>query len=104
MPKTFKARYTELKERQKATKANYAVAMWSKLTYDDKRMKERRYVVNMNGTVVTRFDTCDLNRSLHSFETEGWKYYEPKKEYRTLKELLESMDEALTNQGYRRMF
>lgn len=106
MPKDFKARFTELQERRRATRANYAVAMWAKLVTDERagEMRERRYVVNMNGTLVTRLDVCDLRRSLKSFQGDGWHLHELKHEYKTLKELLEATDKTLTAQEYRRIF
>lgn len=85
---------------------NWSCAMWSRVIIDEDEdcIKERRYVVRYDGTMITRFDTCDLRRSFHSFEGSGWKEHQIKKHYKNVRALLEAVDEQLTALGYERQF
>jgi hypothetical protein len=105
VPHDFDKRLAELRAKG-PTSAAFAVALWTKTTIDEKEklIKERRYVVNSDGTVVTRFDVCDLSRSLNSFTGDGWHTHTIKKPFKNVRQLLGEVDEALSEQGYLRLF
>ena len=86
------------------TKANYAVALWSKTVMGEDEITERRYAVNLNGSISTRKDTCDLQRRAKSFQTDGWQPYTPKVPIKDVKDALALVQKSLEPQGYRRLF
>lgn len=102
MPLAFDKRLGQLKS--KTTPVNYAVALWTKSEQREDVIIERRYVVNLDGSVVTCKTTCDARRRLQSFNSSGWEPHTLKRRYKTVLELLEAVDKALTSQDYGRLF
>lgn len=85
---------------------NYAVACWSLVVMDKDAgiITERKYCVNMDGSINTRKDICDLYRTLKSFETDGWEEYKPKIKIKNVEHALHVVGESLEPRGYRRQF
>lgn len=96
-----------LKKAGLPTEANYPVAMWVKVRIDqeEKLITERRYCVNLNGTISTRKDVMNLRRSLQSLRTDGWEEYVLRKtRIKGPKHAIRVLSEALGPQDYQRMF
>lgn len=90
--------------RKKGNGINYAVCCWVKTVEKNGRLIDRRYVVNLDGTISTRLDKCDLKRTAASYVTDGWQTYKPKQRIRNAEHAIRVCMDALEPQGYRREF
>ena len=104
VPVDFDKRLEALRKKAEYSPANYAVALWSKVVEKDGQYVERRYCVNLDGSVVTRLDYCDLRRTFNSFESDGWHAHEVKGKFKGVRGVLNLVEAALDAQGYRRLF
>lgn len=102
VPDDFEKRVKHL--RALPTEANYLVGLWSKAEQRNGQIVERRYTVNLNGTMATSYTTCDLNRSLKSFNSSGWQPHPiDRSKFRTRIALFEHVNAELTTRGYTRL-
>jgi hypothetical protein len=99
----YDKRIEQLREAYSRSPANYLVGLWHKVVQRDDKLIERRYVLNLDGSIVTRLDTCDLRRSFNSFEGDGWHEHEYKGKETKIREKFKEVGAKLEEQGYRRL-
>ena len=88
--------------RRRKDHVNYVVAAWIKTTETEDSLIDRRYVVNLDGSISSWRSECNHRRDAKSFVTDGWQPYTPKQKIRNAEEALRVVGSALEAQGYRR--
>lgn len=103
MPIDYDKRIEQLREAWARSQANYLVGLWHKVVQRDNQLIERRYALRLDGTIVTRLDTCDLRRSFNSFEGDGWHEHPYKGSETAIRARFKDVGAKLEEQGYRRL-
>ena len=100
MPRDIQKALETLRKRK--DHVNYVVASWIKTTETEDSLIDRKYVVNLDGSILSWRSECNLRRDAKSFVTDGWQPYTPKQKIRNTEEALSVVGSALEAQGYRR--
>lgn len=84
--------------------AGWTKSVLVRLTDSQPYILQRQYVVRTDGSIITRDDKCDPQRTLTSFETQGWRPYQAKCPPSGLAQALATVKTDLEPKGYERMF